>query len=131
MEGGGWEARRVGVLYEGGRRHTRQRLIVAVLSLVACRGGRDSAAPGVPDAAPGAALDASREGEPADGGAEPAACRSSAQTQTPRRVRRLSRREYLNIVTDLFGPLPAGVADKLPPEMRVNGFDNQAEFLTV
>jgi uncharacterized protein DUF1592/uncharacterized protein DUF1588/uncharacterized protein DUF1587/uncharacterized protein DUF1585/uncharacterized protein DUF1595 len=49
-----------------------------------------------------------------------------------RRVRRLSQREYLNVLTDLLGADLAGqAADMLPLEAPVAGFDNQSNALLV
>jgi hypothetical protein len=43
-----------------------------------------------------------------------------------RRVRRLSQREYFNVVSDLLGPSAvAQAAGMLPPEPNIAGFDNQ------
>jgi hypothetical protein len=65
------------------------------------------------------------DGNSTDGGA----CVSGA---TSRRVRRLSEREYLNVVTDLLGPAFASVAGPLLPfEPTVAGFDNQNNALLV
>jgi hypothetical protein len=51
---------------------------------------------------------------------------------TTRRVRRLSEREYLNVVTDLLGAAAAKIAAPLLPfEPRVAGFDNQDSELLV
>lgn len=62
--------------------------------------------------------------------------RSSAarhcQDRSLRRIRRLSRREYLNTVSDLLGPDFAAEADPLlPPEANHAGFDNQDSALLV
>src|SRR5207249_11643166 len=49
-----------------------------------------------------------------------------------RRVRRLSQREYFNVVTDLLGPNAAAMAaGMLPFEPTVAGFDNQDAALQV
>jgi Protein of unknown function (DUF1592)/Protein of unknown function (DUF1588)/Protein of unknown function (DUF1585)/Protein of unknown function (DUF1595)/Protein of unknown function (DUF1587) len=51
---------------------------------------------------------------------------------TPRRVRRLAKREYVNIVTDLLGAAAGTAVQKaLPQDARVGGFDNQDSFLFV
>jgi hypothetical protein len=51
---------------------------------------------------------------------------------TPRRLRRLSVREYANVVGDLLGPAAAAeVASALPLEPRLGGFDNQDSALFV
>ena len=56
------------------------------------------------------------------------ACLSAAS----RTVRRLSQREYLNVVTDLLGAQFAAVAGPMFPfEPRVAGFDNQDSALLV
>src|SRR4051794_15169492 len=61
-----------------------------------------------------------------DGGV--VACASAAT----RRVRRLSQREYFNVVSDLVGPTIAGqAAGMLPPEPNIAGFDNQDIALRV
>jgi hypothetical protein len=57
---------------------------------------------------------------------------SSCQPGSSRRVRRLSAREYLNVVRDLLGAdLAAEAAPMLPFEPRVAGFDNQDGALLV
>ena len=49
-----------------------------------------------------------------------------------RRIRRLSQREYFNVVTDLLGPSVVPLADgMLPFEPTVAGFDNQDNALRV
>ena len=61
-----------------------------------------------------------------DGGV--VACVSAAT----RRVRRLSQREYFNVVSDLLGPdAVALAAGMLPPEPNIAGFDNQDVALRV
>src|SRR5258706_15991101 len=61
-----------------------------------------------------------------DGGV--VACASAAT----RRVRRLSQREYFNVVSDLLGPAAAPqAAGMLPPEPNIAGFDNQDVALRV
>jgi hypothetical protein len=51
---------------------------------------------------------------------------------TSRRLRRLSAREYANVVEDLLGPAAASeVATALPLEPRLGGFDNQDSALFV
>jgi len=58
-----------------------------------------------------------------------AACTLSAGSRT---VRRLSQREYLNVVTDLLGTqFAAAAAPMFPFEPRVAGFDNQDSALLV
>lgn len=62
------------------------------------------------------------------GGAPAIACDSL----TSRRVRRLSLREYSNVVTDLLGASAgAMVTTALPAEPLVGGFDNQSTFLYI
>jgi hypothetical protein len=49
-----------------------------------------------------------------------------------RRVRRLSQREYFNVVSDLLGPdAVTQAAGMLPPEPNIAGFDNQDIALRV
>lgn len=56
----------------------------------------------------------------------------SCASSSARRIRRLSQREYFNVVTDLIGGDPASVAaDMLPFEPTVAGFDNQDNALRV
>jgi hypothetical protein len=64
-----------------------------------------------------------------DAGAESTpSCRSSSA----RRLRRLSTREYLNVVTDVFGPeFATDARPMLPVEARHAGFDNQDSALLV
>lgn len=57
---------------------------------------------------------------------------ASCDGLTERRVRRLSRREYSNVVGDLLGaPLGAEAHADLPFEPRIGGFDNQNSELYV
>src|SRR5258708_1444209 len=67
-------------------------------------------------------------GDSGAGGGTGAVC----QAAPPRTVRRLSQREYLNVVTDLLGARVAAVAAPiLPLEPAVAGFDNQNNALLV
>src|SRR4051794_30391386 len=65
---------------------------------------------------------ATRSGDPGDPASGGALCAHAGG----RRVRRLSQREYFEVVSDLLGPdavvLAAGM---LPPEPSIAGFDNQ------
>jgi hypothetical protein len=63
----------------------------------------------------------------ADGSAAP-----SCQSAFKRRIRRLSSREYLNLITDIFGREQAErLAPILPLELNHAGFDNQDDALLV
>lgn len=54
------------------------------------------------------------------------------ESLTSRRIRRISVREYANVVSDLLGEeLGAAVLAGLPAEPRLGGFDNQASALFV
>jgi len=65
----------------------------------------------------------------AGGAASPAA---ACDGMTGRRLRRLSIREYSNVVTTLLGaPAAATAVAAITPEPTVNGFDNQADSLYV
>jgi hypothetical protein len=65
-------------------------------------------------------------GTNATGGGDP--CKSAAT----RRIRRLSQREYFNVVNDLLGPEAVWRASgMLPPEPNIAGFDNQDVALRV
>lgn len=60
------------------------------------------------------------------------AASTSSGGLTWRRLRRLSVREYANVVSDLLGPdAAAEVATALPLEPRLGGFDNQDSALFV
>lgn len=99
----------------------------ALSILAACQGAPDGAGnPGGTQGPPGSAGSGS-VANPPNGGSS-AAC----QALPMRRIRRLARREYANVVTDLLGA-PAGdaVLAALPAEPRVRGFDNQDAFLFV
>jgi hypothetical protein len=62
------------------------------------------------------------------GGTGAGTCASSAT----RRIRRLSQREYFNVVSDLLGPAAVTqAAGMLPPEPNIAGFDNQDVALRV
>jgi hypothetical protein len=62
---------------------------------------------------------------------EPAA-KPTCQSASMRRVRRLSTREYLNVVADVLGPeFAAEARPMLPLEARHAGFDNQDSALLV
>jgi hypothetical protein len=77
-----------------------------------------------PDAGSSGAGGSTGQGD--DGGV--VACESAAM----RRVRRLSQREYFNVVSDLLGPSAvAQAAGMLPPEPNIAGFDNQDIALRV
>lgn len=72
---------------------------------------------------------------PASGGATSSTCAASSDgtvALTARRVRRLSRREYTNVVGDLLGASAREQAlGALPEEPTVGGFDNQNAALFV
>lgn len=56
----------------------------------------------------------------------------SCEAAAPRRVRRLSQREYFNVVSDLLGPgVVQAIENNLPIEPRSAGFDNQDASLRV
>jgi hypothetical protein len=53
------------------------------------------------------------------------ACATAPLAHAGTLVRRLTRWEYVNSVTDILGaPASAGVGDLLPPDIRANGFSN-------
>lgn len=129
--------------------------VVLSLSLLACTEGGPStpgrtdpnpnlgggngsgAAAGASGSASNGSASNSSAGNGATGG-EPVfvACDGSPQSQaqglTARRVRRLSRREYTNVVSDLLGAKAQQEAlAALPAEPSVGGFDNQAAALFV
>jgi hypothetical protein len=57
---------------------------------------------------------------------------AACQALPTRRIRRLARREYANVVSDLLGTAAGdAVRAALPAEPRVRGFDNQDAFLFV
>jgi hypothetical protein len=67
-----------------------------------------------------------------DCGVSPDPVPGSCDGLTPRRLRRLSGREYANVVTDLLGASAgAQVTATLPFEPRLAGFDNQDSALFV
>jgi len=74
-----------------------------------------------PGVTPSVGIDPPRADEP-----DPKTCPSP----TRRRVRRITQREYTRIVTDLTGTPPAVLAWS-SPDVLVNGFDTNAEALTV
>lgn len=99
----------------------------ALCLLAACQGSIDGAgAPTSESVPPGTAGSGGVTNLPNAGGA--AAC----QALPNRRIRRLARREYANVVSDLLGASAGdAVLAALPAEPRVRGFDNQDAFLFV
>ena len=100
----------------------------AVLLAGLCLGcrGQGSGGGGGTGGAPGGGGAAG--GPTSGGGGAPGSCLAAGS----RTVRRLSQREYLNVVTDILGaPAAAVAAPMLPFEPRVAGFDNQDGALLV
>ena len=99
----------------------------ALSLLVACQGSIDGA--GSSRATPTPAGSAGSGGVTnLPGGGSAATC----QALPTRRIRRLARREYANVVTDLLGASAGdAVLAALPAEPKVRGFDNQDAFLFV
>jgi hypothetical protein len=101
---------------------------IAVVASILCGGCKGQIA-----VAPRGGSGASGGGQPLnnpglDGSVPGAACLAAPF----RTVRRLSEREYLNVVTDLLGaPFAAIAAPMLPLEPSVAGFDNQDASLLV
>ena len=104
----------------------RSSLLVAIgIVCAGCTGkiGENPIAPGTP-------TNSGDPGPPGAGGMDAgvAACGYAAT----RRVRRLSQREYFNVVSDLLGPdAVVQAAGMLPPEPNIAGFDNQDIALRV
>jgi len=98
------------------------------LSLLAgCQGSIGGAEPSSAPLPPGAAGSGSVATPPGGGGGA-----TACQALPARRIRRLARREYANVVSDLLGAAAAdAVLAALPVEPRVRGFDNQDAFLFV
>src|SRR5690349_13661565 len=113
------------------RRTCRFAVLLMSLASVGCQGSNDSpTAPGGPPlpGSGGSSGSAGGGGSTQAGGAESAAC----QALPSRRIRRLARREYANVVSDLLGAAAGdAVRAALPAEPRVRGFDNQDAFLFV
>lgn len=99
----------------------------ALSLLAACQGSIDGGgSPAITPGTPGSAGSGGVTGLP--NGGSSAAC----EALPTRRVRRLARREYANVVTDLLGASAGeAVLAALPAEPRVRGFDNQDAFLFV
>lgn len=99
----------------------------ALSLLAACQGSIDGA--GNPASTSGTSGSDGSGGVTATAsGGSSAAC----QALPTRRVRRLARREYANVITDLLGAAAGeAVLAALPAEPRVRGFDNQDAFLFV
>src|SRR5689334_17851165 len=94
---------------------------VAILAVLGCNAAEAGKAPG-------AASGGSAAGGSGPDMQKPASCQHSLG----RRVRRLSAREYLNVLTDLLGEAAAQTARPLLPfEPRLAGFDNQDSGLLV
>ena len=69
---------------------------------------------------------------PSGSGGGAVAPSATCDGMTGRRLRRLSIREYSNVVTTLLGaPAAATAVAAITPEPTVNGFDNQADSLYV
>jgi hypothetical protein len=99
----------------------------ALSLLIACQGSIDGA--GNPAGAADSPGSAGSGGvtSPSQGGTS-----ADCQALPSRRVRRLARREYANVVSDLLGSAAGdAVRAALPADPRVRGFDNQDAFLFV
>jgi hypothetical protein len=94
-----------------------------------CQGSLDgAAAPGAPPLPAGGGSGSGSGGSTQAGGGDSAVC----QALPSRRIRRLARREYANVISDLLGAAAGDAARAaLPAEPRVRGFDNQDAFLFV
>lgn len=99
-----------------------------VSATAGCRGDRGDAADDDDGGESGGTADDGGDGgSEGDDEGEPGACDS-----TPGRVglKRLTRAEYNRTVRDLFD-VTSGPADVFPPDSVTNGFDNNADSLTV
>lgn len=100
-------------------------LCVGCTGSIAGPGGEASAAPPGPGLGGNGAVGAA-------GAGNPPGVTGACDGLTTRRVRRLAKREYVNVVTDLLGAAAGGTVQKaLPSDARVGGFDNQDSFLFV
>ena len=55
----------------------------------------------------------------------------TAPVATPRRVRLLSRGEYLSVAANLLGPKAHDLSDLVPEDVRIRGVDNPADAVSV
>jgi hypothetical protein len=117
--------------------NVRSSLPGIVLVVAALSGGCEGQVGGGPggasgDNSSGSGGGAGSGGASGSGGSSGTVSPANCVAAGPRTVRRLSQREYLNVVTDLLGPqFAAAAAPIFPFEPRVAGFDNQDNALRV